>query len=132
VVSGVVEIKRPAAFFSSSAKATRLAAGDQAVLSSLAKSPSLEVSHIQPETATTWQRGYFSFAGEPLSSVIDSINRYAKRRIEIGDASIGEMTYAGTVFQDRTDEWAENLTQIFPVRALERNDGVIVLLLKEK
>ena len=106
----------------------RLRAGQQAVLQSDQRG--LMVIDVSTAAATGWQQGRLEYVMEPLSSVVDNVNRYASRHMVIEDASLGAMVFTGTVFVDRVDEWAMTLPAAFPVATSVAADGTLTLKLR--
>jgi transmembrane sensor len=86
------------------------------------------VTAVDTTAAIAWKEGQLQFVDEPLSVVIESVNRYARRDLVIGEPRIGRMTYTGTVQRDRVDEWVEYLPHIFPLRAIPVRDDSVVLM----
>jgi transmembrane sensor len=110
----------------------RLTAGKRAVVHARVEAvPPPTVTAVDPKAAIAWQQGQLQFSGEPLSVVVDSVNRYAQSEVLIGDAFIGRMAYTGTVLKDHADEWIINLPHVFPLRALPLKDGKVVLVAEE-
>jgi transmembrane sensor len=103
----------------------RLMAGQQAV-----RDPSragLTVVDINIAAATSWREGRLEYVMEPLSGVVEDVNRYATRHILIQDPSLGEMIFTGTIFIDRVDEWAMTLPAALPVTTSVSADGTVAL-----
>lgn len=69
--------------------------------------------------ATAWQRGRLDFEDEPLRYVIEVVNRYSAKRIEIEDADIAELRISGTVEEDHIAGWVASLDTAFGIRATE-------------
>jgi len=76
---------------------------------------SVAVREADPHDATAWRSGTLYFQNEPLSEVIDRINRYAARKIVIEDPEVGAFAFTGTAGTDRIQGWLQALPQIFPV-----------------
>lgn len=47
-------------------------------------------------TETSWTRGQLVFEDEPLSEVVDELNRYSNRKMVIADASLTNLPISGT------------------------------------
>jgi ferric-dicitrate binding protein FerR (iron transport regulator) len=47
----------------------------------------------------------------------------------IDDPRVADLTYSGTVFRDRVDEWTTALPEIFPIRTVTLSDGSVALVL---
>lgn len=78
----------------------------------------------------TWWQGRLEYRDEPLQSVVEAVNRYAKRPVVIADAHLGALTYTGTVKIDSADAWALGLPDAFPLVVHINEQNQIVL--KEK
>jgi transmembrane sensor len=136
VIEGAVEVQQAESSAASGTRGrTRVSAGERAVLSAISRtrlSSELKVTPVDPAAAIGWQSGQLSFAGEPLSGVIETVNRYSKRRILIRNASVGRMTFTGTVQSERVEEWVMNLPRAFPLRAVALEDGTFELYAVKK
>jgi transmembrane sensor len=84
----------------------------------------------EAEVEPTWWQGRLEYRDEPLRTVIDAVNRYAKRPVIIADAHLGALTYTGTVKLDSADAWALGLAEAFPLVVQINEQNQIVL--KEK
>lgn len=76
----------------------------------------MRIVDVDPATATAWRAHRLAFVDEPLSSVVDNINRYSARPIRIADPSLGRLTFTGTVQVDTIDSWVSALPRVFPLR----------------
>jgi transmembrane sensor len=106
----------------------RVRAGQQAVREAAQRG--LIVSDTDPAAATAWRQGRLAYIMEPLSSVIEDVNRYASRRILVADPRVSEMTFTGTIFREHIDDWAMTLRSAFPVNAAVNSDGTITLSMR--
>lgn len=84
------------------------------------------IAPVNPDAATSWQKGVFKYVGEPLSEVVADLNRYASHRIVIADETLASERYTGTIFGSRIDEWLEALQTAFPVE-LHENGATLTL-----
>lgn len=89
------------------------------------------VETADPAAVTAWREGHLKYRSEPLRHVLEDVNRYSSRDITLGNDTIGEMTFTGTVFQDRIDDWLASIEQAFPLDTRQTRDGGIVLLPKD-
>jgi transmembrane sensor len=103
----------------------RLKAGQQAIRDSA--HPGLTIVDVNAASATDWRQGRLEYVMEPLSSVVEDVNRYTARHIEIKDAALGDLVFTGTIFIDRVDDWAMTLPAAFPVAATLAGDGTLSL-----
>lgn len=76
--------------------------------------------------APAWIGGRLEYRSQPLSAVLEDVNRYAHTPIVLGDAAAGRLDFTGTVQLDALDMWAVALPRVFPL-GVERRDGQIVL-----
>jgi transmembrane sensor len=76
-----------------------------------------------------WTNDHLQFVDAPLSQVVQAVSPYARRRVMIDDPRVADLTYSGTVFRDRVDEWATALPAIFPIRTVTLSDGSVALVL---
>lgn len=76
--------------------------------------------------ATAWKSGRLSFDREPLRDVLEDVNRYAVKRIEIDDPDIGELSITGTVLNDSVDGWIASLERAFALQAVEEGDRIVL------
>jgi transmembrane sensor len=76
----------------------------------------MRILDIDPATATAWRGHRLEFVNEPLSSVVENVNRYSARPIRLADPSLGKLTFTGTVQVDTIDSWVAALPRVFPVR----------------
>lgn len=90
-----------------------LVAGEQVSIGPL--EPVVAVRQIEPKAVGGWQEGRLEFADEPLSMVIDTINRYSRRDVVITDQAVKQFRFTGTVSREHIDEWLLALSEIFPV-----------------
>ncbi|UPG94717.1 FecR family protein [Luteibacter aegosomatissinici] len=76
----------------------------------------MRILDIDPVTATAWRDHRLEFVNEPLSSVLENINRYSARPIRVADPALSRLTFTGTVQVDTIDSWVAALPRVFPVR----------------
>jgi transmembrane sensor len=133
VTEGTVDVEqlsRPTAAENSSptpalVQHRRLHTGERLVLNDALAQSDLTQSGAEP----AWTNGQLQFVDAPLSQVVRTVSRYAGRRVLIDDPRVADLTYSGTVFRDRVDEWTTALPAIFPIRAVTLSDGSVALVL---
>jgi transmembrane sensor len=79
------------------------------------------------DRAVAWREGRLAYVNERLADVIEDVNRYSDRRLVLGDTTLSDMRYTGTVFSDDIDEWLIGLQKVFEVRILTLDDQVVLL-----
>lgn len=82
---------------------------------------------VDPGVATSWTRGRHLFRGTPLHEAIDEVNRYAKRKVRIGDPSLAELPVAGNFIVGDSDMIIAAFAAVLPLRAGDAEDGSIIL-----
>ena len=88
---------------------------------------SLSLNPVNPKTATAWREGILTFVNEPLSSVVEDVNRYSQREIVLADPGLRNRLYTGTIYRDRIDAWVRALEEVFPLEARLQDDKLLLL-----
>ena len=86
-----------------------------------------EVQSQPIERIGNWRSGRLAYVNEPLSAVIQDINRYSERKLVIGDHSLNDLSYTGTVFSRDIEQWLEGLQQAFAIRVLPIGDQWVLI-----
>lgn len=73
-----------------------------------------------------WRKGQLIYNGEPLDVVIENVNRYATRKIELADPSLTRIRFTGTVFTDSIETWLWALPSAFPVTVRHEGDRDVI------
>jgi transmembrane sensor len=104
------------------AERRQLVAGEEVLVETSGKTRSLHKAAI----AIGWQEGRLAFQSEPLSRVLEDVNRYAPKPISVDDPSLGDLMVTGTVARDDLGGWLESLEKVFPVRIVEDPQRVTI------
>lgn len=81
-----------------------------------------------PEVSPVSRVGRLRYHGEPLTQVIQDVNRYSFRQLILSDPAAGSLLYSGTVFERDIDEWIAGLERIYPeIEIVPGNDGRIFI-----
>lgn len=101
-----------------------LKAGEQ-----LAVAPAVPpmVVPVNIQRVTAWTSGQIIFESEPLSSVVERVNRYGVTRIEISDAAVANMKISGVFNAGDVAGAVDIVTQYLPVRAVPLDGGRVLL-----
>jgi transmembrane sensor len=86
----------------------------------------MTVGNIAPEQATAWRNDRLEFIDEPLSVVIDNLNRYSTQPLHIEDTDLSNLSYTGSIRTDAIDSWLGALPQVFPLRVSKQANQVIL------
>lgn len=68
-----------------------------------------------------WQDGFLAFSGEPLSEVVDQLNRYSTTRLEIGDPELASIEIGGRFRVGDVDGVLDLLNKTFGIRGRRIN-----------
>jgi len=103
-------------------KAVELRAGQQLIAA--ADAPVRIVANVDLQQATAWQQGKLMFDREPLAEAVARMNRYARRKIVVGDPAAGAVEVSGAFDAGDTRGFLEAVTTYLPVTATDGPDGV--------
>jgi transmembrane sensor len=109
---------------SSDSPAIALDAGQQLVMSSHAAP---RVTPVDIERVMAWEKGKIVFNDEPLASVVERMNRYISRRIDVADERVAALRISGMFHVGDVRGFVSTLTTYLPVKAEERQDGSLVM-----
>ena len=101
-----------------------LDAGQQLVMSSHAAP---RVTPVDIERVMAWERGKIVFNDEPLASVVERMNRYTSRRIDVADERVAALRISGMFHVGDVRGFVSTLTTYLPVKAEERQDGSLLM-----
>jgi transmembrane sensor len=106
----------------------RLKAGEMTSVGS--GSDHIEVQQLaEPELQRkmAWQEGYLAFSGEPLSEVIEQVNRYSAVTLELGDPKLAPIAIGGRFRIGDLDAVLDVLDTNFGIHAYRVDDHLIRL-----
>lgn len=105
-------------------RAVELRAGQQ-LTTAPAAPPEIAPANIQRVTA--WTVGQLMFDDEPLSSVVERVNRYGGTQIVIAEARVGDMKISGVFNAGDALGFVEIVTHYLPVKAVSEGPNTIAL-----
>jgi len=121
LLEGSVEVREPPSS-KTGGKSTMLRPGQRLALGLVAPVPArIEVSELR------WPSGMLSFEDAPLAEVVASANRYGRTRIVIGDPSVGERRFTGTIRAGDTRQLAEMIGSMPELSLASDGAGNLVL-----
>lgn len=126
VQQGVVEVSDQRPGSQGGQAPLRVARGAQLVFDESGDG-ALTLRAINPDFADAWRRGRFEYVAEPLSAIVEDLNRYSSERIVLQDPSLGALRYSGTIDVTLIDEWLRALPNIFAMRVQFANNHQVVL-----
>jgi transmembrane sensor len=83
-------------------------------------------SVVQLDREEAWVAGRVIFDSTPLSVAIAEINRYALRRIELGDPTLGNLRISGSFSADDSAAFARALAQMFSLKLSSSTDVLLL------
>lgn len=107
-----------------SARGIELKAGQQLTFRPAAP-PRVLPANIQRVTA--WTIGQIMFDDEPLSSVVERVNRYGGTQVVVADPEVGAMKISGVFNAGDTLGFVEIVTHYLPVKAVSEGPRTIAL-----
>jgi transmembrane sensor len=78
------------------------------------------------EREEAWVAGRAIFERTPLRDAVEEINRYAKRPLQLGDATLGELPISGTFSVDDVDAFARALADVLSLRVDDTGDALVL------
>jgi transmembrane sensor len=82
---------------------------------------------VDLQYATSWSRGRHVFRGTPLAEAIEEINRYAVRKVRLGDPSLAGLPVGGNFLTGDSELIVEALASVLPVRVVVGGSDEILL-----
>ena len=88
-----------------------------------------ELTAFQPESMDRyrdWRSGLLSFSYEPLSQVVQELNRYSRRKILIEDASVMDLAVVTAIRVNDIDGALQSLEQVLPIEVTRHYDRIVI------
>jgi transmembrane sensor len=90
----------------------------------------VKLKTIDPAAAQSWESGQLTFTDEPLAQAIERMNRYSPTKFSIGDVAASRVEISGVFNSDNVDGFVADVTDVFPVRTIRRDDNVVFVTKK--
>lgn len=103
----------------------RLVPGEQLIVDAATAARSRQF--VDTQLITSWTLGRHVFRGTPLHEALDEVNRYATRKVRLGDPSLTDLPVAGNFIAGDSQVVVEALAAVLPVRAVSVGEHEIVL-----
>ena len=103
----------------------RLQPGEQ--LSVDMKTATLKKTTVDPGVATSWTRGRHLFRGTPLHEAIDEVNRYAQKKVRLGDPSLADLTVGGNFIAGDSELIIAAFAAVLPLSVVDGGNKEIIL-----
>jgi transmembrane sensor len=82
---------------------------------------------VDPAIATSWSRGRLIFRSTPLAEALEEINRYAVRKVRLGDPCLARLAVAGNFIAGDSKPIVDALAAVLPLRVVEGSGNELVL-----
>jgi transmembrane sensor len=82
---------------------------------------------VDPAQVAAWQDGLLIFRDQPLSDVVDEVNRYRSGKIVITNANLKRRIVNGTFQISKLDDFVPQVQQLFGAQARSLPGGVVLL-----
>ena len=82
---------------------------------------------VDANVTTSWTQGRHIFRGTPLHMAIDEVNRYATKKVRLGDPSLGDLPVSGNFIVGDSEVVVDAFAALLPLRAVEAGDREIIL-----
>ncbi len=105
-------------------RTTELSAGRQMTF---AAGGAGRVALVDTVRAEAWRQGLLVFSGQPLSEVVQEINRYRSSRIVLTNAALGRFPITGTFQLARLDRAVAQIREVAGARVTTLPGGVVLL-----
>jgi transmembrane sensor len=125
LAEGSVAVDRDAGSLHSSGWSERLSPGEQISIDTVTQRRQRQV--VDVNMTLSWMSGRHIFRGTPLSVAIDEVNRYATRKIRLGDATLGDLRVGGNFIVGDSDVIVDAFAAVLPLRAVDNGDSEILL-----
>jgi transmembrane sensor len=86
------------------------------------------IETVNLERASAWIHQQLIFDSVPLTTAVDEANRYLETSIAIDDPTLADIRVSGVVRAGNVDSFVGSVESSFPVQAIRRADGQIVLM----
>jgi transmembrane sensor len=87
---------------------------------------------VDAQAVTSWSRGRLVFRGTPLGAALQEVNRYASRKVRLGDPDLADLPVAGNFIAGETDLIVSAFAAVLPLRVAAGSAGEIILFRRYK
>ncbi|MCV6605728.1 MAG: FecR domain-containing protein [Porticoccaceae bacterium] len=87
----------------------------------------LATKHSDLSGTYGWTTGFIEFHEQPLSRVVNELNRYSGKKILIGDSAIMDMKVYAGVRIDQLDQALQGLEKTLPIKIINDFDTIMIV-----
>ena len=103
----------------------RLRPGEQLNIDAKTAERSLHI--VDTQLVTSWTHGRHVFRGTPLHEALDEVNRYAAKKVRLGDPSLADLPVAGNFVAGDSEVVVEAFSAVLPLRVVQGGEHEIIL-----
>lgn len=81
---------------------------------------------IETDTATSWSRGRHVFRDSKLTDALDEVNRYAQRKIRLGDPALADMAVSGNFVIGDSHKVVAAFEAALPLRVVDGGSELVL------
>ena len=122
VTEGVVELVDNST--SGSGVIRRVAANERATVMETSQVQVQSMPHAEAERRLAWRDGMLDFAGEPLTTAVEEINRHNHRQIVVDDLALGSRPVIGMFRANDPDNFAATVATALGVESIDQDDAI--------
>lgn len=91
------------------------------------KTAMLKKTAVDASVATSWTRGRHLFRGTPLRDAIEEVNRYAHKKVRLGDPSLGALAVGGNFIAGDSELIVGAFAAVLPLSVVDDGNKEIIL-----
>lgn len=103
----------------------RLVPGEQLTFNSSTAQRSKKF--VDPAIVTSWTQGRHMFRATPLAVAVEEVNRYASRKVRLGDPALAELQVGGNFIAGDSEQIVAAFAAVLPVRIVQGGNNEIIL-----
>jgi transmembrane sensor len=103
----------------------RLRPGEQ--LKIVAGNDKPELNVVDTNDITSWSRGWLVFKQTPLTEALSEINRYSEKKLVIADATLSDLSVAGSFIAGDAQSIVDAIAAVLPIRVVDGGQHEILL-----
>lgn len=103
----------------------RLVPGEQLTLN--AATAQRYKKFVDPAIVTSWRQGRHLFRATPLAEAVEEVNRYASRKVRLGDPALAELQVGGNFIAGDSEQIVAAFAAVLPVRIVQGGNNEIIL-----
>jgi transmembrane sensor len=102
----------------------RVSANERATVLETSQVQVQSMPHAEAERRLAWRDGMVDFAGEPLMTAVEEINRHNHRQIVVDDPTLAARPVVGLFRATDPDNFAATVATALGVRSVDQDDAI--------